>query len=486
MYVNEFLKSLGYDTMAHTNFISNIMIWRQWYKGKVDNFHTYSVYNGCKDVTLSRLSLQIPKFISEKMADLLFNEKVRINLGNEESSDVLNKILAENNFQLLMNRAIEKSFAMGTGCIVVNVDNIVMDGSHNPLFEQSKITLNYIDAENLYPLSWDDNGIKELAIIRYEKISTGQFRCIITLHVLNEMGNYVIKNYQFITDNNKKIIEQYNGEDFVSEFDTKSSIKWFSIIQPNIINNIDMSSPYGISIFANSIDVIKGIDIIYDSFINEIQLGRKRLFTTKEVLRFNAVTGKNEFNFDPNDIIFYVLGDSFSDGDSSKNYIQEVNGTLRITEHINALNENMRVLGSKMGFGTDYFTFDKITLQPKTATQVISENNELFRTITKHEILLEKTVKHIVDAIGYIGRLTNLFNIDTSNLIIDFDDSIIQSEEQERSEDREDLAQDTLSRVDYVMRWRGLDRESAEEKIREIDGETPAKESIHFVDGEIN
>lgn len=486
MYVNEFIKHLGYDPMAHTQFISNIMLWRQWYKGKVDNFHNYSVYNGCKDVKLSRLSLQIPKFISEKMADLLFNEKVNINLGTEKDSYILNKILSDNNFHLLMNRAIEKSFAMGTGCIVVNIDNIVMDEGQKALFSNAKVSLTYIDAEHIYPLSWDNNGIKELAIIRYEKISTGQFRCIITLHILNEVGNYVIRNYQFITDNNKNIIGNYEKEAFVSEFDTKSNIKWFSIIQPNIINNINMASPYGISIFANSIEVIKGIDIIYDSFINEIQLGRKRLFTTKEVLRFNATTGQNEFNFDPNDIIFHVLGDSFSEGDTAKNYIQEVNGALRINEHINALDSNLRILGAKMGFGTDYFTFDKKALQPKTATQVITENNELFRTIKKHEILLEKAVKQIVEAIGYIGKLTGLFSIDTSSLFIQFDDSIIESKEQERGEDREDLAQNTLSRVDYVMKWRNLDRESAEIKIREIDGEEPAKESIHFVEGEIN
>lgn len=485
MDVAGFLKSLGVNSTAHTAFISNILLWKQWYQGEVTNFHNYTIYNGVKDVKMHRYTLNIPKFLCEKMADLLFNEKVHIRLGNDKNTKILNDILDQNNFQLLMNRAIEKSFALGTGCILLDIDNILVN-SNSYNYDNSKIKISFVEAENIYPLSWDNGEIKELAIIRYEKIKTGEYKCIITLHLLNELGNYVIRNYQFVTDLNRNIKGEFDKDNYISEFDTRSNVKWFTIISPNIINNIDMYSPFGISIFANSIDVIKGIDIVYDSFVNEIKLGRKRLFTTKEVLRFNAVTGQNEFNFDPNDIVFHVLGDGFSDGDSAKNYIQEINGNLRITEHINALDSDLRILGAKTGFGTDYFTFDKKTIAPKTATEVISENNELFRTIKKHELMLEKAIKDIVYAIKYIGSLTNKFALNTNNITIDFDDSIIENKSEEREQDRKDLAQDTLSRKDYIIKWYGVDELVAEEKIREIDGEVQANEKIHFVDGEIN
>ena len=485
MDVAGFLKSLDVNSTAHTAFISNILLWKQWYQGEVSNFHNYTIYNGVKDVKMHRYTLNIPKFLCEKMADLLFNEKVHIRLGNDKNTKILNDILDQNNFQLLMNRAIEKSFALGTGCILLDIDNILIN-SNSYNYDNSKIKISFVEAENIYPLSWDNGEIKELAIIRYEKIKTGEYKCIITLHLLNELGNYVIRNYQFVTDLNRNIKGEFDKDNYISEFDTRSNVKWFSIITPNIINNIDMYSPFGISIFANSIDVIKGIDIVYDSFVNEIKLGRKRLFTTKEVLRFNAVTGQNEFNFDPNDIVFHVLGDGFSDGDGAKNYIQEINGALRITDHINALDSDLRILGAKTGFGTDYFTFDKKTIAPKTATEVISENNELFRTIKKHELMLEKVIKDIIYAIKYIGSLRNKFSLNTNNITIDFDDSIIENKAEEREQDRKDLAQDTLSRKDYIIKWYGVDELVAEEKIREIDREVPANEKIHFVDGEIN
>ena len=86
MDVAGFLKSLGVNSTAHTAFISNILLWKQWYQGEVTNFHNYTIYNGVKDVKMHRYTLNIPKFLCEKMADLLFNEKVHIRLGNDKNT----------------------------------------------------------------------------------------------------------------------------------------------------------------------------------------------------------------------------------------------------------------------------------------------------------------------------------------------------------------------------------------------------------------
>ena len=173
-------------------------------------------------------------------------------------------------------------------------------------------------------------------------------------------------------------------------------------------------------------------------------------------------------------------------GDNKNSIIQEINGNLRIDEHLKSLNSQLRILGDKTGFGGDYFAFDEKTLSTKTATEVISENSELFRTIKKHEILLESALIGIIKAINSIGELTGRFKLDLSQINIDFDDSIIENKSQERSEDRQDLAQDTLSRIDYISKWRGISKEEAAIKAQEIDNEKSANEGIRFIEGEIN
>ncbi|MBR0183693.1 MAG: hypothetical protein IJQ10_00790 [Clostridia bacterium] len=52
----------------------------------------------------------------------------------------------------------------------------------------------------------------------------------------------------------------------------------------------------------------------------------------------------------------------------------------------------------KLGLGDQYFKFEN-SLTPKTATEVISENSDLFRTIKKHEQVLESALIELISAI---------------------------------------------------------------------------------------
>ena len=57
---------------------------------------------------------------------------------------------------------------------------------------------------------------------------------------------------------------------------TGSDRRQFVIDRPNIANNFDYSIPLGISVYANAIDSMKGVDIAFDSYVNEFVLGKKR------------------------------------------------------------------------------------------------------------------------------------------------------------------------------------------------------------------
>ncbi len=133
----------------------------------------------------------------------------------------------------------------------------------------------------------------------------------------------------------------------------------------------------------------------------------------------------------------------------------------------NAIQTNLDLLSMKLGLGDQYFKFEN-SLTPKTATEVISENSDLFRTIKKHEQVLENALIELISAIIKIGNSTNLFNIQNKTINIDFDDSIIESKEQNRLQDRQDVAMDAQSLVEYRMNWYGEDEQTARRKIEEI------------------
>ena len=254
-------------------------------------------------------------------------------------------------------------------------------------------------------------------------------------------------------------------EGLAARVETGSDRPQFVIDKLNIANNVDEddSNPMGISLFANSIDVLAKIDIEYDSYANEFTMGRKRIFVAPEML----TDANGDQVFDPDDSVFYQLPeDYFKD---TKEAMHEVNMSLRVQEHEDAINNDLNLLSFKCGFGTQYYRFEKGTVA--TATQVISENSDMYRTICKHEIILEDVLKDLIRCIIRLGQTANVPDLVLeTDITIDFDDSIIEDKQTERQEDRQDVAMGVMSPEEYRAKWYGETVEIAASKIPDQSG----------------
>ena len=103
---------------------------------------------------------------------------------------------------------------------------------------------------------------------------------------------------------------------------------------------------------------------------------------------------------------------------------------LRTSDHSAGLQDMLNALSSKCGFGENHYRFESGAIT--TATQVISENSSMFRTIKKHEIVLESVIKELCKIILRMGNtvLKKGLNEDVE-ISIDFDDSIIEDTQSE-------------------------------------------------------
>lgn len=451
MTLKEFFKNVGYNIDIFFDNQNRIQNYISWYYGIVEDFHRYYIFNGDKKIFKNRYSLHFPKRICETFADLICNEKTSIHLSHDSSNKILDEILEQNHFYLKLNQAIEKSFALGFGAFVLS-------------FDKSKINIQFVTCDKIIPLRYDSNFIYECAFITDTFDFNGDFARFIQIHHKDEKDEYIIDNYKFSVGTNGELIP-FNDDkyyDIPRHIETHSTIPWFSIIKPNCINNFDINSPFGLPVYLNCIDVIKGLDIVYDSLVNEIQNGRKRLFVTSDALKVSS-DGCFKNAFDPNDVVFYLL-DSNNDQDKNK-YVQEVNGQLRINELRLALQTNLELLASKLGFGQNYFKMDNFYHNnTRTATEVISSNSDLYRTVHKHEVLLEDSIKTLIKSIQFISK--NIFNTNIDgDIFIDFDDSIIESDESKREQDRKDVEMGAMSLAEYRSIWYDEPLELAKQMI---------------------
>ena len=431
-----------------------LSMWEGWYKGFVEDFHNYNIYNGKQVVEMKKKCLNIAKKACEDWANLLMNDKVSITIKDQE---ILDQVLQDNNFWVKSNKLVEMYMALSMGAFVESLDNVKIDDKGNVVkTAEAKVRYDYINAKKIYPITSYKGEFIECAFV-----SKGTNATNISIHKLNDKKEYEVINLtiSLLKDGTIKK-EEYT-------FKTKSKKPLYQIIMPNVANNMDIDSPLGISVFANAINTLKAIDNAYDSFDTEIQYGRRRIFVDEKMIEIDKDGNVNQV-FDPNDVTFYVTPARDGMQGDNQQLIQEVASQLRTNDISLALQEQLNVFSASVGFGKNYYTFGASGggRPIQTATGIIAQNSDMFRAIKKHEILLEKAIVDMVEMTAYlINTFTNNKMDIGDGVVVQFDDSIIEDTESQKNSDRTDVTNGVMSKVEYRMKWYGEDEETAKTNL---------------------
>ena len=463
MNIFNYFKKAGIDTVD-ASFYRKIAEWVSWYEGNVRNFSFYKVYGGRGTYKRCRRnSMGMAKKLSEDIADLLLNERVTITLDDEATHNFVHQILDDNRFLVMGNDYQERKAFTGTVAYIPYLDNAEITEEGTVI--SGKISINYVDAPNIFPVSWNNGKVTECIFTFPHTIARKKY-VQLQSHLL-ENGEYVIKNTVLRCDSGsqegtelpeKEWKQLKPFKELAKEVRTGSSEAYFVIDRLNITNNADENNPMGVAIFANAIDTLKKLDIEYDSYCNEFELGRKRIFVRPEML----INADGTPAFDPDDSVFYALPEDDANGEG---LLKEIDMSLRAEQHSKAINDDLNYLSLKCGFGTDRYQFG--ATGAKTATEIISENSDMYRMIKKHEILLEDALRQLIQIIIRLGMvLGNTLNPECE-ITIDFVDSIIEDKETERSRDRQDVSMGVMSLAEYRAKWYGESEEDAAKNLPE-------------------
>ena len=405
--IRQYLTQNKYSTASDETY-SHIDEWLEWYQGEVEKFHKYKIYNGSTTVEQEMYRLGMAKKVCEDWANLLLNEKVAIKAGDYE--DRLNKILEANNFKVRGNQLIEMAFALGTGAFVEYKD------------ADDNVMIDFVRADMVYPLSWDNGDITECAF-GSNRVVDGKEAVYLQIHRKGrhdeEEGEeenpdlYYIENKYIDADSGE---EMELPEGILESIPTGYDKPLFQVVTPNICNNVDLDSPLGISVFANSISQLKGCDLVYDSYMNEYVLGRKRILVPlSQAKRQMEKDGVYTPAFVPKLTIYYMLPDDRGNEQS----ITEVDMSIRAQEHELGIQRNLDLLSLKCGMGTGRYKFENGAV--KTATEVISDKGDLYQNRQKNIIIIEAALIALAKAVAFLDGVSN-----DLEMTVDFDDSIIE------------------------------------------------------------
>lgn len=446
----KFFKEKGYtiSDQVMKNF-SRINMWKSWYRGYDPSFHHYKVYNGSKYVYLNKKTMQMAKRVCEDWANMLANEKTQIYA--EDQGD-LEKWLRESEFMGYLNTMIEKGMALGMSAISLTVQNLKINGESVD-YSKANTKLALFDADQIYPISYDEKNITECAFVS-SSYENGENFLYVTVHKLVN-SKYEIETFKL---KNKSTLEETSH----LVFKTDSADPYFAIFKPNINEN-QTEAPAGQSIFANSLDALQGIDTIYDGLINEFSLGRMRIFIDADLTRTDS-DGEMKPAIDFNENVYYALPKAMGD---DKNSIHQFAPPLRSSSFIETLQETLNLLSINSGLGAGFYNLKNVRRGHVTATAVIAGNQDLYRSTKKHEKNIEKVIKNVLKAVDNCPYSGVNFNADSISIV--FDDSIIEDKAAEKNQDIVEINAGLKSKVEYRMKWYGESEEEAKKSVKEID-----------------
>ena len=390
-------------------------IWKSWYRGNVNDFHYYNMKMA--DGTTKqceRLTMNIPKKVCEDLSKLEWSEKVQIKLDKKKNTEKLLSILEskENNFKVNFPNFLERVFALGTGVTV-------------EYKKDDKTIIDYIDGDVVIPYMYTNSYINGLVTVsRFTKgtETNKKYFTHLTYHEFKD-GKYIKLNELYKSNNETSVGREI---DFKSMFpnvleyeDFITDTPHFQVWKPLIANNFDTDSPMGLSILANHIDKFKAIDTEYDSFNREFRTGKKRVLIDRTAVRKKPEADENgNVNFvsyfDNNDEVYVAIAGM------ENQPIKEIDFNLRYQEHISSINAQLNYISSGVGLGQNYYNFDGQGV--KTATEVVSENSDTYRTKKHHELMINDCLYDLIKAICFLE------NIPYKSINIVFDDSIIEDE----------------------------------------------------------
>lgn len=463
--IRKYLEAQGCSLLPES-YYKNATMWENWWEGELKNFHDYTIYNGQEYIHKKRAELNAAKMGCEYWANLLWNDECYMTVDNknetktlskrllalfkrnseEKSQQIIDKVLIDNNFNEQFTETVEKYCAMGSGAIVVHDNKI-----------------EFIDYDNIEVLEHNNKIIESCALTScFLHKDFGQCAYMM-IHKKQDDGTYEITNKFFKIDKNSKELTEFTKKEFnsmkVKETYNKKT-KHFFVLRPAIANNKNKRNPLGISVYANAIDVLKMIDLALDGIKASMEIGRPRIAVSSAgvhtILDEKTKQPKEMPVFDSNDLAFYNI----PEGINTEKIIEDMTTKYRAGEFENSLEKALSLYGMLIGLGPNTFRWENG--QIKTATEVISVNSSMFRTMRKHQSIIKSALIVMCRAI----LEDNGCGCDTE-IKVEFDDSIVNDKESIRARWQQLYRDKVIPKWLYLVEHEGYSEEEAKQIVEE-------------------
>lgn len=343
-----------------------------------------------------------------------------------------------------------------------------------PYVAGKKIFVDYVQADMFYPVKFDANGKITACIFADQRQEGNRFFTRLENHEMTDTG-CVIRNMAF-KSTSRDALGQQVALDAVEDWaglEPEATITGieqplFAYFRYPLANNIDPTSPLGVSCFSRATDLIRQADELWSNLLWEFESGKRAIYV--DVLAF----GKDADGLSrlPDKRLYRTL----DAGGQKDDFFQAWSPDFREA----ALKSGLNTIFQRIEFncGLAYGTLSDPANIEKTATEIASSKQRSMATIVDTQKAMETMLDDLVYAMDTWATLANLTPRGTYDVTYSWDDSLIVDHDSQLQTDRQAVSMQIMSKWRYLMRNYGLSEEEAKKWVIEAQDEQPEEDNL--------
>ena len=423
---------LGQDIAISQAMINKIEMWNAMYNGQaswIDNKVS---------------SLMIEQGICTEFANVCLNE-MEASVSNEQVDAIFQESIRA------LNENLQLGLGLGSFCI-------------KPLGGDA---VEYITADRFIPLAFNSKGrLTSVVFIQVKRVGESTFYIRLEYHEWKEDKTLRIQNKAYMSSDGNSIGSPIALTDIEEWANLPEDVFYTGVEKPdfgyyrNPIKNTVDNSPCGISVFDTSINLIKMTDTQFARLDWEFESGERAVHVDITALQATPIIGKDgdrTFKMPKlSERLYRALNLSKGNGDD---IYQEYSPEFRDSNIISGLNAYLRRI--EFNSCLSYGDLSDVNEVDKTATEAKIAKKRKFNRVKAIQANLKDCLEDLVYALAFYNGLTKT----GYEFVCTFKDSILVDEEEERQQDRQDVAMGALNLWEYRMKWMGETEEQAKAMI---------------------
>ena len=248
----------------------------------------------------------------------------------------------------------------------------------------------------------------------------------------------------------------------------------YGILRTPQANNVDISAPLGLPVFAEGIEELGDIDVAYSRNAGEIKDSQKIALLDDRLLMpsgtpVSAMSPRGMENRRNEMKLPHYVKNVF--GQDEKEFYQEINPQLNTDARLAGINALLSQLSYKCGFSSGYFVFNEKTGMV-TATQVEADDRRTIQFIKDVRDKLEDCLNGVIYALNVFADLYGLAPVGAYEITYDFGD-ITYNREEDRARWWQYVVQGKVPAWLYFVKFEGMTPDEAKAMVKEAEPKEP-------------